>query len=129
MSNVKRILLLERNDFARSDWLCLQPALASSCLLCCNPCRPDTIASKMWDVLRKELPEELCKGLPGGNLAPRAFIETLTRYVFKYCELSFLFAFGWCRSVAQLVSHLLLRKHIVCGVRDAQKGRPLLSYV
>ncbi|CDJ68623.1 eukaryotic translation initiation factor 3 subunit 8, putative [Eimeria necatrix] len=46
--------------------------------------KPDTIASKMWDVLRKELPEELCKGLPGGNLAPRAFIETLTRYVFKY---------------------------------------------
>lgn len=46
--------------------------------------KPDAIAIKMWDVLRKELPEELCKDLPGENLAPTVFIETLTRYVFKH---------------------------------------------
>lgn len=46
--------------------------------------KPDAIATKMWDVLRKELPAEMCAGLPGDNLAPTAFIETLTRYVFKY---------------------------------------------
>ncbi|KAL8273287.1 hypothetical protein Esti_002788 [Eimeria stiedai] len=46
--------------------------------------KPDSIATKMWDVLRKELPEENCVGLPGEDLAPTAFIETLTRYVFKF---------------------------------------------
>ncbi|KAL8452310.1 hypothetical protein Emag_002429 [Eimeria magna] len=46
--------------------------------------KPDSIATKMWDVLRKELPEENRVGLPGEDLAPTAFIETLTRYVFKY---------------------------------------------
>ncbi|OEH75606.1 eukaryotic translation initiation factor 3 subunit C [Cyclospora cayetanensis] len=49
--------------------------------------KPDAIATKMWDVLRKELPDELCVNLPGeNNMAPTAFIETLTRYVFKYSQ-------------------------------------------
>ena len=59
-----------------------------SLLQACCFFRPDAIATKMWDVLRKELPAEMCVGLPGDNLAPTAFIETLTRYVFKYCTLA-----------------------------------------
>lgn len=46
--------------------------------------KPDSIASKMWDVLRKELPTEVCGGLPGPDLSPSDFVETLTRYVFKH---------------------------------------------
>lgn len=68
----------------------MQPHESAACALFMHLflrfiCRPDNIAIKMWDVLRKELPEELCKDLPGENIPPTAFIETLTRYVFKHC--------------------------------------------
>ncbi|CDJ46265.1 eukaryotic translation initiation factor 3 subunit 8, putative [Eimeria brunetti] len=48
--------------------------------------KPDNIAVKVWDVVRKELPEELCKDLPGegADIKPTEFVEKLTRYVFQH---------------------------------------------
>ncbi|KAL8431566.1 hypothetical protein Efla_000612 [Eimeria flavescens] len=46
--------------------------------------KPDVIVMKMCEVLHNELNPEICVGLPGDNLSPTDFIETLTRYVFKH---------------------------------------------